>query len=194
MDSCRRCGPSFQETEDLEMAWLGKGRGTVARLAGVLELLAWSALGLVRSAGSDRPRADRARGAPVVGLFPAAGPRAVPSQRARRARAPGPPRRPLAAQPRSRPKCRASRCGRSARPPRRCRRAPTRCCIACRPPASCSQVLYDRIRCAAGRPTGGVSIRGLPPRSLPEIPEMPERTESDSNAVSGPRRAVSAQR
>ena len=27
------------------MAWLGKGRGTVARLAGVLELLAWSALG-----------------------------------------------------------------------------------------------------------------------------------------------------
>jgi hypothetical protein len=31
--------------EDLEMAWLGKGRGTVARLAGVLELLAWSAPG-----------------------------------------------------------------------------------------------------------------------------------------------------
>ena len=27
------------------MAWLGKGRGTVARLAGVLELLAWSAPG-----------------------------------------------------------------------------------------------------------------------------------------------------
>jgi hypothetical protein len=33
------------QTEGLEMAWLGKGRGTVARLAGVLELLAWSALG-----------------------------------------------------------------------------------------------------------------------------------------------------
>jgi hypothetical protein len=35
----------ISEAEDLEMAWLGKGRGTVARLAGVLELLAWSALG-----------------------------------------------------------------------------------------------------------------------------------------------------
>jgi hypothetical protein len=33
------------ETDGLEMAWLGKGRGTVARLAGVLELLAWSELG-----------------------------------------------------------------------------------------------------------------------------------------------------
>ena len=31
--------------EDLEMAWLGKGRGTVARLMGVLELLARSAPG-----------------------------------------------------------------------------------------------------------------------------------------------------
>lgn len=34
-----------QEREGLETAWLGKGRGTVARLAGVLELLAWSELG-----------------------------------------------------------------------------------------------------------------------------------------------------
>ena len=34
-----------EETDGLEMAWLGKGRGTVARLAGVLELLAWSELG-----------------------------------------------------------------------------------------------------------------------------------------------------
>ncbi|MBY0324015.1 MAG: DUF3987 domain-containing protein [Reyranella sp.] len=33
------------ETDGLEMAWLGKGRGTVVRLAGVLELLAWSELG-----------------------------------------------------------------------------------------------------------------------------------------------------
>jgi hypothetical protein len=33
------------QAEDLEMAWLGKGRGVVARLAGVLELLAWSTLG-----------------------------------------------------------------------------------------------------------------------------------------------------
>ena len=35
----------LREVDGLEMAWLGKGRGTVARLAGVLELLAWSALG-----------------------------------------------------------------------------------------------------------------------------------------------------
>jgi hypothetical protein len=33
------------EADGLEMGWLGKGRGTVARLAGVLELLAWSELG-----------------------------------------------------------------------------------------------------------------------------------------------------
>lgn len=33
------------EAEGLEEAWLGKGRGTVARLAGVLELLAWSESG-----------------------------------------------------------------------------------------------------------------------------------------------------
>ncbi len=36
---------ALQEREGLETAWLGKGRGTVARLAGVLELLAWSELG-----------------------------------------------------------------------------------------------------------------------------------------------------
>ena len=36
---------TLQETDGLEMAWLGKGRGTVARLAGVLELLAWSEQG-----------------------------------------------------------------------------------------------------------------------------------------------------
>ena len=36
-----------RKTEGLEAAWLGKGRSTVARLAGALELLAWS--------GSDAP-------------------------------------------------------------------------------------------------------------------------------------------
>jgi hypothetical protein len=36
---------AVQEREGLETAWLGKGRGTVARLAGVLELLAWSETG-----------------------------------------------------------------------------------------------------------------------------------------------------
>ncbi len=39
---------ALHETEGLETAWLGKGRGTVARLTGLLELLAWSEL---RSAG-----------------------------------------------------------------------------------------------------------------------------------------------
>ena len=33
------------EGDGLETAWLGKGRGTVARLAGILELLAWSESG-----------------------------------------------------------------------------------------------------------------------------------------------------
>ena len=33
------------EAEGLEEAWLGKGRGTVMRLAGILELLDWSATG-----------------------------------------------------------------------------------------------------------------------------------------------------
>ena len=36
-----------RRTEGLEAAWLGKGRSTVARLAGALELLAWS--------GTDAP-------------------------------------------------------------------------------------------------------------------------------------------
>jgi hypothetical protein len=35
----------LRHAEGLEAAWLGKGRGTVARLAGVLELLAWSTTG-----------------------------------------------------------------------------------------------------------------------------------------------------
>ncbi|MPZ30932.1 MAG: DUF3987 domain-containing protein [Rhodospirillales bacterium] len=33
------------EADGVEAAWLGKGSGTVARLAGILELLAWSELG-----------------------------------------------------------------------------------------------------------------------------------------------------
>lgn len=35
----------LREAEGLEEAWLGKGRGTVVRLAGILELLDWSATG-----------------------------------------------------------------------------------------------------------------------------------------------------
>lgn len=36
---------ALRETEGLEEAWMGKGRGTVVRLAGVMELLEWSATG-----------------------------------------------------------------------------------------------------------------------------------------------------
>lgn len=36
---------ALREAEGLEEAWMGKGRGTVVRLAGVLELLDWSATG-----------------------------------------------------------------------------------------------------------------------------------------------------
>lgn len=36
---------ALHEAEGLEEAWLGKGRGTVVRLAGILELLDWSATG-----------------------------------------------------------------------------------------------------------------------------------------------------
>ena len=35
----------LREAEGLEEAWMGKGRGTVVRLAGILELLDWSATG-----------------------------------------------------------------------------------------------------------------------------------------------------
>lgn len=36
---------ALREAEGLEEAWMGKGRGTVVRLAGILELLEWSATG-----------------------------------------------------------------------------------------------------------------------------------------------------
>ena len=36
---------ALREAERLEEAWMGKGRGTVVRLAGILELLDWSATG-----------------------------------------------------------------------------------------------------------------------------------------------------
>jgi len=49
-------------TEGLEMAWLGKGRGTVARLAGVLELLDWSTTGSVSPPGHiGQEQAERAQ-------------------------------------------------------------------------------------------------------------------------------------
>ena len=51
----------ISQAEDLEMAWLGKGRGTAARLAGVLELLAWSTPGASVTPGPlGRASAERA--------------------------------------------------------------------------------------------------------------------------------------
>src|SRR5262252_7898670 len=44
--------------EGLEADWMGKGSGTVARLAGVLELLAWS--------GAESGAVPKAVGAPAV--------------------------------------------------------------------------------------------------------------------------------
>lgn len=41
----------LHEADGLEMAWLGKGRGTVVRLAGVLEMLKWSESGATGSPG-----------------------------------------------------------------------------------------------------------------------------------------------
>ena len=52
-----------RKTEGLEAAWLGKGRSTVARLAGALELLAWSgtdAPGLPGHIGRDQVEAAAA--------------------------------------------------------------------------------------------------------------------------------------
>jgi Protein of unknown function (DUF3987) len=42
---------ALREAEGLEEAWLGKGRGTVVRLAGILELLDWSATGSMSPPG-----------------------------------------------------------------------------------------------------------------------------------------------
>ena len=42
---------ALREAEGLEEAWMGKGRGTVVRLAGILELLDWSATGSASSPG-----------------------------------------------------------------------------------------------------------------------------------------------
>ena len=64
-----------RRTEGLEAAWLGKGWSTVARLAGALELLAWSGTGRAGSARPYRPRAGRgccgAAGRAISGRTPA---------------------------------------------------------------------------------------------------------------------------
>ena len=47
-----RLHPELREADDLEASWLGKGRGTVVRLAGILELLDWTARGSSSPPGS----------------------------------------------------------------------------------------------------------------------------------------------
>ena len=156
------------ETDGLEMAWLGKGRGTVARLAGVLELLAWSEPGPAGPPGqlgaeqiergvrlwSDyfRPHA--------FALFH----RLVPSESERQARRVVRWLRQRGLGEVSREQVRRRPCSRSVNA------------------SDADQVLYrlqaagyreqgplpDSRRAAAGHPTGGVSIRDSPPRSLPE--------------------------
>lgn len=52
LDGClTKLQAELRESDGLEMAWLGKGRGTVARLAGVLELLRWSESGATGAPG-----------------------------------------------------------------------------------------------------------------------------------------------
>ena len=63
---------ALREAEGLEEAWMGKGRGTVVRLAGILELLDWSATGSASPPGHiGRERIEGAVGA-VGRLLPAA--------------------------------------------------------------------------------------------------------------------------
>ena len=79
-----------QEREGLETAWPGKGRGTVARLAGVLQLLAWSELGPSGPPGhigaEEMERAVRLWSEYFRGLARALFHRTVVSERERQAR------------------------------------------------------------------------------------------------------------
>ena len=84
-------------SEGAEAAWLGKGRGTVVRLAAILALLDWSRhvppVKLPRTVRRDHCRGG---GPPVAGLLPAPCPRGARALGAVGFRAPGAPRRPLA--------------------------------------------------------------------------------------------------
>lgn len=66
---------ALRDAEGLEEAWMGKGRGTVVRLAGVLEMLDWSATGSASSPGHiGRERIEEARpcGKAISGRMPRA--------------------------------------------------------------------------------------------------------------------------
>ena len=72
--------PRGARPKGIEAGWLGKGGGTVARLAGIIEAARVVWLGLVRSAGTYRPRPGGGRRRAVERLFPAARPRRVRSR------------------------------------------------------------------------------------------------------------------
>ena len=122
MDSCRRCAPRFQRPRISR--WPGWARDAAPWPGWRACWNCWRGRRWARPfrRGRSAPRTAERAVRLWSDYFRAARPRAVRSQRARRARAAGPPRRPLAAQPRS---CRGvARAGahRSAQPPRRCRR------------------------------------------------------------------------
>lgn len=53
---CERLHEQAQAAEGLEAGWLGKGRGTVARLAGLLALLAWAGSERAGSGQTQKPQ------------------------------------------------------------------------------------------------------------------------------------------
>ena len=89
----------LQHAEGLEAEWMGKSSGTVARLAGVLALLAWSGSGVGGAPGKIGLEFDGGRGAPVVGLSAAARLPGVRSHRPHRHRPSRAPRGALAESP-----------------------------------------------------------------------------------------------
>ena len=91
----------LQHAEGLEADWMGKSSGTVARLAGVLALLAWAGSGVGGAPGKIGLESMDGRGAPVVGLFAASCLPGVRSRRPHRHRAPRAPRGALAEGPSS---------------------------------------------------------------------------------------------
>jgi hypothetical protein len=143
------------QAEDLEMAWLGKGRGIVARLAGVLELLAWSTLGSSVPPGP----LGRAPAAHAVRLWSdyfrpharALFDHSVPGERERLARRVARWLRSRGLGEVSREQVRTEALTIASMPPR-----PSRSCIACRTPGWCSGCSTPR-HCAAGPPTAGGS-------------------------------------
>ena len=89
----------LQHAEGLEASWMGKSSGTVARLAGVLALIAWAGSGVGGAPGKIGLEFDGGRGAPVVGLSAPARLPGVRSHGPHRHRASRAPRGALAESP-----------------------------------------------------------------------------------------------